>query len=140
MISIGRARAASIGIVLVAQVALLAGWHPGVGSSPADAYSGPSPATFTMPAHSSTRDLRTLPPPAVDRQHLRERPEREAPGAANGPSGDLAPIGSATDVSGSAPAPGLTASFEGLAFNDSCGGTQCGDGHPPDTNPGAGGP
>jgi hypothetical protein len=87
-----------------------------------------------MTAHSAVFDVRTLPARATGADHERDRPEREAPRAADTPNGPLAPIGSGVAGAGSAPAPSPGASFEGLAFNDDCGGVRCGQGHPPDTN------
>ena len=105
--------------------------HPGAEPS----RPGPAPIAFTMAAHSAAIDVRLLPPIAAKpKSEDGHGHEREAPIPALTPSGGLAPIGSGIDPNVAAPAPGPEASFEGLAFNDDCGGTKCGDGHPPDTN------
>src|SRR5437763_2166267 len=77
-------------------------------------------------------DVRALPrtpgPPA------RQRTEREPPRTPLQPGGRSAPIGAGA-LPGLQPlAPAPLSSFEGLHYGEDCGGVQCGDGHPPDTN------
>ena len=96
---------------------------------------GPRPITGQklVRSHRSFRgDVRTLPhgtPPPK-----RARPEREPPLSALQPTGAAAPVGAGTAPTGAAPAPAPLSSFEGLQYTEDCGGIQCGDGHPPDTN------
>jgi len=104
---------------------------PAAGSPP---YTGPAPRSFTIAPHAAHFDVRALPSPAIDRRHDRDLPEHEPPDGMETPASGLAPIGSATGGSGAAPAPATSSNFDGLAFNDDCGGVRCGAGHPPDTN------
>ena len=98
-------------------------------------------ATLSSPAASSavigggtaTFDVRGLPQLARS-GHDRDRfPEHEDPGTGLHPGPiSFASIGSG--VSGpTTPAP-ASSSFEGMDYTDTCGASQCGDGHPPDTN------
>jgi hypothetical protein len=96
---------------------------------------GPRPITSQklVRSHSAFRgDVRTLPHAPQPARH--ERPEREPPLGKLQPSGAPAPIGAGTSPTAELPAPAPLSSFEGLQFSDDCGGIQCGDGHPPDTN------
>ena len=96
---------------------------------------GPPPVTgrsLVKSARTFTGDVRGLRSRA--RPPQRERPEREPPRTPLRPSQSSAPIGTGVFPGAQLPAPGPSSSFEGLAFNEDCGGTPCGDGHPPDTN------
>jgi hypothetical protein len=116
--------AVAAGIVVAAAVA-------GGSDAPGN---GPEIATLAKSGASFRGDVRTLPqlpPQAVARP---ERPDREEPVTRLDPSGEAAPVGSGTaPASISAPAPSAT-SFDGLHYAEDCNGSQCGQGHPPDTN------
>src|SRR5262249_55614065 len=64
----------------------------------------------------------------------RERPEPEDPKTHLVGGTEPAPIGSGTFPGEQLPAPSTLTNFEGLHFNEDCGGVSCGDGHPPDPN------
>ncbi len=90
--------------------------------------------SFRLQKASSFRgNLRTLAqvrPASVSRP---ERPEQELPEAELG--GASARIGQGVaPASVATKAPSPLASFDGLSFNENCGGIHCGAGHPPDTN------
>src|SRR5215213_3865752 len=98
--------------------------------------SGPAPITgsLTKSATSFARDVRTLPQLPNGRTR-RERPEREQPPTPLVGPTTTAPIGAGVAPPAvSAPAPAASSSFDGLRYGESCGGVQCGGGHPPDTN------
>src|SRR5437588_3569721 len=97
----------------------------------AAAANGARPGSFTMRGHHAVVDVRKL-PRAKTRIH--ERPEREAPRTRVSPPGTPAPVGSGVSSGPLTPAPSPSSSFDGLSYNGDCGGTQCGDGHPPDPN------
>jgi hypothetical protein len=107
------------------------------GSTSPTANPGPStadPDGSTMTGRTATFDVRDLPQLAsgvkTDRDSVAEHHGPKAPlqgGTA------FAQIGAGIGAA-SAPAPATLASFEGMAFNENCGGSPCGDGHPPDTN------
>src|SRR5919197_4344205 len=100
---------------------------------PAAAAASRGPTTLTMHGHSAVFDMRKL--PQVGRPRSRPaRPEKEAPTTPLSPPGRPAPIGSGVASGALTPAPPPSSSFEGLHYTQSCGITQCGDGHPPDTN------
>src|SRR5205807_2823586 len=61
-------------------------------------------------------------------------PEKQAPARPLSPPGAPAPAGSAVATGPLAPAPSPSSSSAGPSYNADCGGTPCGDGHPPDTN------
>jgi hypothetical protein len=133
-VKVGSGAAVSLlGLAFVGMLTLVApraAAQPNVPDSPA----GPTPTSYTMSPTSATFDVRTL-PALPTRGPDRDRiPEREEPRTLENPSGEQAPVGSGTSIEQSAPAPSPTSSFEGLAFNDDCGGVRCGQGHPPDTN------
>jgi hypothetical protein len=92
-----------------------------------------SPTVTTMDGSSATFDVRQLP-------QLPSTANRDAVAEHHGPHYQLmggtsfAEPGSGTGTGPSIPAPPTSTSFGGLAFNESCTGGQCGDGHPPDTN------
>jgi hypothetical protein len=124
----GTTRRALVAIVVaVAAIASLAGGslaQPGNGAATA----------VLAKSHSSFRgDVRNL--PQLPETHApRQRPDREQPVTRFQPRGQSAPIGSgAAPTSISAPAPSAT-SFDGLHYAEDCNGSQCGQGHPPDTN------
>ncbi|MGE5155919.1 MAG: hypothetical protein ACM3JP_00290 [Betaproteobacteria bacterium] len=107
-------------------------------NAPTDSWSGPSrigppPRVTTMSAHSASFDVRRL-RTATESSSRDAAPDRDGPTATTTTTGDLAPIGSGVAIGGSAAAPAPAGSFDGLAFNDLCGGVRCGGGHPPDTN------
>lgn len=92
------------------------------------------PKVTIMAAGRSNVDVRRLP-----QVPAKGSPGRDSVGEHHGPRPTLE--GGTTFVepgSGagplSAPAPGPSISFEGLSFNGNCNGSQCGAGHPPDTN------
>lgn len=96
------------------------------------------PHVQTMQARRSSIDVRHLPqvhedPDEHEGEEGEEEDEREDPAPAFSGSGSLAEIGSG-EAPVSAPAPGPSNSFEGLSYNGLCGASQCGAGHPPDTN------
>ena len=123
-------------IVLVAVIGIAAaasGGSAGQLAGPAGP-SGANPTVVTMTGSSSTFDVRALPqlPPSA---HDRDRvPERHGPHPVLQGGTAFADVGSGAGGPASVPAPGTDAAFDGLAFNEDCDGTQCGDGHPPDTN------
>jgi hypothetical protein len=91
---------------------------------------GPPAHVQTMAAHSASFDVRKLRSSGtVSHENAPERAEPEST-----VTGQLAQDGAGIPSGGSGPAPAADKSFEGLAFNDDCGGSPCGDGHPPDTN------
>jgi hypothetical protein len=101
---------------------------------------GGGPTIQLMSAGSSHVDLRRLPQlPAGAVQHRRDDvAEHEGPEAAGTEpdgtgQGEAAPIGAGT-ATVDAPAPGPSTTFDGLSYSADCNGTQCGAGHPPDTN------
>ena len=67
-------------------------------------------------------------------KYKRPRPEREPPDEDKYLAGDQPAVGSGVSTEAAVAAPTPSASFEGIHFNESCLGGQCGDGHPPDTN------
>jgi hypothetical protein len=94
----------------------------------------PSHRLPPMPGSSVAFDVRQLPQLSAKSGHDRDKvPEREGP-EAGGLVGATAFANIGSGVTPSVPAPPTDTSFEGLAFADTCGGSQCGDGHPPDTN------
>src|SRR5215203_1288423 len=97
--------------------------------------SGPPPTVGSLVKSGASfgRDVRTL--PQLPTRAKPVRPERESPPTPLNGDTPTAPIGSGTaPTSVSAPAPAASRSFDGLRFGDTCGGVQCGQGHPPDTN------
>jgi hypothetical protein len=98
--------------------------------------SGPMPNVSAMTlAGSRVFDVRVLPQlPDPHSSEDRDLPEREPARSAVHGSQASAPIGSGLSSDPTAPAPAPSISFEGLHFNGSCTGGQCGQGHPPDTN------
>ena len=85
-----------------------------------------------MDGSSATFDVRNLPelPATANRDEVSEHHhgqiQRQGTEA-------FAAIGSGVGTQ-AVPAPSPLTSFEGLSFNEDCNGSQCGDGHPPDTN------
>jgi hypothetical protein len=145
--------AAGMGLVIVAAVVGL-GPHPDAGvpddfqanrpggqvdqPGAPDAASGSAstsgPSVVTMAAGTSNVDVRRLPQlPAAAFRNRDVLDERAAPAASLSGGTAAAPVGSGSSPA-AAPAPGPSTSFDGLAYNDLCGGVQCGAGHPPDTN------
>src|SRR5919201_215911 len=120
----GLASAAGAAAV-VASIGMLTG-------GPAEA-AGLRPTTLSMHGHRAEFDVRELPQVAEPRAR-HERPEREEPVTRLSPAGAPAPVGSGVANGPLAPAPSPSSSFEGLSYTSDCSGTQCGDGHPPDTN------
>src|SRR3954468_4483593 len=97
---------------------------------------GSAPVTsqkLVKASRSFSGDVRKLPRSRAQRP-IRERPEPEAPRTLLRPEQQSAPIGSGVFPGAQLPAPSPSSSFEGLFFNQDCGGVTCGDGHPPDTN------
>src|SRR5947199_5991674 len=91
-----------------------------------------TPDTITIHGHDKVFDVRNL-PRSHSVQHRKldrfvdEEPDIQRVDVAEGP-GPVAVGGPA------APAPSTTANFEGIQFSGNCNGTECGGGHPPDTN------
>ena len=113
-----------------------AAFGTGAPTQPAEAKGrpGPAPAVVTLGGSSSDVDVRTLPQlPPNARTNRDKLAEREGPDAVAVGATDFAAVGSAT-APGAAPAPAPSTTFEGLHFTEDCNGTQCGAGHPPDTN------
>jgi hypothetical protein len=125
-----------------AVIVVAAAWSTSTLTSPSQ-LSGPAAPTGTdagahmapMSGSSVPFDVRELPQLTSKTGHDRDKvPEKE------GPDGDdlvgrtaFADIGSG--IGGpSIPAPPTDTSFDGLAYADTCGPSQCGDGHPPDTS------
>src|SRR5215210_4427431 len=105
---------------------------PGEPGSPAAAAAGNAHTMLLVKSPRSFHgDVRHL-PPAIFREKP-ERIERELPEEPVQPAGEPAPLGSAV-AEAAAPAPGALSSFDGLHFTEYCNGSQCGQGHPPDTN------
>src|SRR5436190_11683340 len=102
---------------------------------PAASAAGPQPTSshLVKAKHSYSGSVRNL-PRAPGRSSPGERPEKEGPAPTLPTPGTPAPVGSGTLPGPEAPAPSPTNSFEGLHYSEDCDGTQCGDGHPPDTN------
>lgn len=129
--------AAAGGVIVVAAVWASAGGPTpsppsGPGSSPGiDAGARLAP----MPGSSVPFDVRRLPQLSGHSGHDRDKLHEK-----EGPEGDrlvgttaFAHVGAG--IGGpSVPAPPTDTSFDGLAYADTCGPAQCGDGHPPDTN------
>jgi hypothetical protein len=121
-----------LGIVVAGSLAW-SGLQPAPSGAPPR---GPGSAarTTTVDGSTATFDVRGLPQlnghTNRDRDKVREHedPEGQIQGAAA-----FADIGSGVGGPAAA-APPPDASFEGLAFNSTCGASQCGNGHPPDTN------
>lgn len=104
--------------------------------APAAGRGGPPgswPTVTSMGSSSTNADVRHLPqlPNTANRDAAEEH---DGPRQAVQGGQQFAEIGSGTSVGPSIPAPSTLTSFEGLAYNEQCNGTQCGDGHPPDTN------
>ena len=94
------------------------------------------PRTQTIHGHGKVFDLRELPP--FVQQPAANTPEREepAPKFRRLPTSLAAPESSGTVkiADASVPAPAPTSNFDGLRLTSDCNGSQCGSGHPPDTN------
>ena len=120
--------AAVAAVVVVAAV-----WSTG-GLAPGSQSTSPGDHLAPMPGSSVAFDVRQLPQLSSKTGHDRDKvPEKEDPGNALVGTPGFANIGAG--IGGpSAPAPPTDTSFEGLAYTDLCGPSQCGDGHPPDTN------
>jgi hypothetical protein len=123
--------AAAGALIVVAAV-----WSTG-GLNPAPQPASPSGGArlAPMPGSSVAFDVRQLPQLSSKTGHDRDKVhEKEDPGGdhiVGTPA--FADIGAG--IGGpSVPAPPTDTSFEGLAYTDTCGTSQCGDGHPPDTN------
>lgn len=97
---------------------------------------GSGPKVVLMQAGHSKIDVRRLPQLPDQAEHEEDGEEEEE---RHGPEPPLdggltaAVVGSGV-AAVSAPAPGPSTSFEGLSYNGNCNGSQCGAGHPPDTN------
>src|SRR5205085_1039751 len=79
-------------------------------------------------------DVRHLPQIKQKHRH-EERPERLDPLNPNwNPFAREDPASLVTVPDRSGPAPAATNDFDGLHYTEDCNGTQCGTGHPPDTN------
>jgi hypothetical protein len=124
---------AVLGVVLVVAAVTGPGAIPGA-STGSSGRSATGARTTMVDGSTATFDVRGLPQlsgnPNRDRDkvHEHEDPAGEIQGATT-----FAEIGSGVggpDV----PAPPTDVSFDGLAFNSTCGASQCGNGHPPDTN------
>ncbi|HYK96123.1 MAG TPA: fibronectin type III domain-containing protein [Candidatus Dormibacteraeota bacterium] len=101
-------------------------------ATPAGAAAGPHIAP--TPGSSVPFDVRQLPQLSAKSGHDRDKlREKHAPDAHPVGTAAFARIGSGLGGP-SVPAPPTDTSFEGLAYSDTCGPSQCGDGHPPDTN------
>jgi hypothetical protein len=119
-------------ICVLGAVAIASG-QPSELAAPANAV-GSDPSVATMTPTAAVFDVRSLPQVPVA-AHDRDRvPEHRGPHEQLQGGTAFAQVGSGADGASAIPAPGTDASFEGLAYNDDCGGVQCGDGHPPDTN------
>jgi hypothetical protein len=113
---------------------------PSVGNGAGNQDPGPGsgavggPIVTLMRAGRSNVDVRTLP-----RLPANAGADRDAVEEHHGPRPPLdggsspAALGSGTGPQ-AAPAPNPSTSFEGLSHNGNCNGSQCGAGHPPDTN------
>src|SRR6266576_2211879 len=126
---VSRRTAGAVLVAVAAGAVAAAAYAGGSADTPGN---GPETATLVKSRSSFRGDVRTL--PQLPPQAQRERPQREEPQTPLQPSGEAAPIGSGSaPASISAPAPSAT-SFDGLHYAEDCNGSQCGRGHPPDTN------
>ena len=105
--------------------AVLAGTPPALAGDLAIGHAMPPVVPFELRG-----DLRDLPMVYVPSRPF--RPLRTLPGRKVGPTGTAPDV--AVEPGLLAPMPPASQSFAGLSFLDSCGGTQCGDGWPPDPN------
>ena len=108
------------------------------GSSQQAGETSPQPEVSIMSGTSKVFDLRKLPqtPKSPDSSPIGRdfMEERHSPKFTENPPGAPAPIGSGGPFTITAAAPGPNLQFDGLGYNQDCGGVPCGDGHPPDTN------
>jgi hypothetical protein len=121
---------AAAGAVMVVAAVWSTGWL-----APAPQTASPGDHLAPMPGSSVAFDVRQLPQLSSKTGHDRDKvPEKEDP-ARDALVGTPAFANVGAGIGGpSVPAPPTDTSFEGLDYTDTCGPSQCGDGHPPDTN------
>lgn len=128
-----RIEVALLAAVVLGGLALASGGAPAIGAHGGQhGQLASGPIVSTMIGGSTNVDVRNL-PRRSNGANRDDAEEHHGPDSKDQGTPEFAAIGSGT-ASLAAPAPGPLSSFEGLAFGDSCGGSQCGDGHPPDTN------
>ncbi|MEA2675588.1 MAG: hypothetical protein QOI92_2780 [Chloroflexota bacterium] len=123
--------AAAGAVIVVAAMWSIGGLDPAVQPS--------SPAGGTrlapMPGSSVAFDVRQLPQLSSKTGHDRDKVHEKEDPEGNHLVGTPAFADIGAGIGGpSVPAPSTDTSFDGLAYTDTCGTSQCGDGHPPDTN------
>jgi uncharacterized repeat protein (TIGR01451 family) len=95
---------------------------------------GLKPTKQVMHGHGKVFDVRKL-PKIKNTKHLFERPEPPEPLNLNwNPFRGTEPNSYVKVAAHALAAPPPSVTFEGIHFNEDCNGTQCGAGHPPDTN------